>query len=236
MTEINIESTEIDLEPLEDDTTTNFSDNEKIPVEHINFEFEQRSKLHGLYRKITIFNDTHCYQSIKNKHQRKYKYRIDISYLDPRPFRIRVKAWKWLYGCLALLGLDLALLAAGWLDNSSVAFLGLFIGVLVVAVMSLLAFFHYSRDRVYFRSQYGRIKLIELINKNPDAEKFRSFVNKFVMQINKSKTVKNLNQTKFLARELQELRRLKDETVVPTDSYEKAKKLIFRHKAFSASE
>ena len=45
MTEVKIESTEIDLEPLEDDTTTNFSDNEKIPVEHINFELEQSSKL-----------------------------------------------------------------------------------------------------------------------------------------------------------------------------------------------
>ena len=40
----------------------------------------------------------------------------------------------------------------------------------------------------------------------------------------------------FLARELQELRRLKDETVVPVNSYEKAKKAIFSHKAFSAVE
>ena len=56
------------------------------------------------------------------------------------------------------------------------------------------------------------------------------------MQIQKAKTAKNLNQTKFLARELQELRRLKDETVIPINSYEKAKKLIFSHKAFSAGE
>jgi len=236
MTEINIESDEIDLEPLGDDTTTNFSDNEKIPVEHINFELEQRSKLHGLYRKITIFNDTHCYQSIKNKHQRKYKYRIDIAYLDPRPFRNRVKEMKWLYACGAFLGLDVALYFAGWLDTSSAVFLGLFLAMLVAAVMSLLAFFHYSRDRVFFRSQYGKIKLIEFINKNPDDESFRSFINKFIMQIKKSKTAKNLNQNKFLARELQELRRLKDETVIPVNSYEKAKQLIFRHEAFSTAE
>ena len=236
MTEINIESDEIDLEPLGDDTTTNFSDNEKIPVEHINFELEQRSKLHGLYRKITIFNDTHCYQSIKNKHQRKYKYRIDIAYLDPRPFRNRVKEWKWLYASITLLLLDIVLYFAGWLDTSSINFLGLFLGVLVVSVMSLLAFFYYSRDRVFFRSQYGKIKLIELINNNPDNDSFRSFVNKFVMQIKKSKTAKNMNQTKLLARELQELRRLKDETVIPVDSYEKAKRLIFKHQAFSATE
>jgi hypothetical protein len=102
--------------------------------------------------------------------------------------------------------------------------------------MSLLAFFHYSRDRVFFRSQYGKIKLIELINKNPDNESFRSFINKFIMQIKKSKTAKNQNQNKFLSRELQELRRLKDETVIPVNSYEKAKKLIFRHEAFSTTE
>lgn len=235
MTEVNIESDEIDIESVEDDTT-NFSDNEKIPVEHINFEFVQRNKLHGLYRKITIFNDTHCYQSVKNKHQRKYKYRIDIAYLDPRPFRNRVKEWKWLYASIAFLLLDVTLYFAGWFDTSSVSFLGLFLGVLVVSVMSLLAFFYYSRDRVFFRSQYGKIKLIELINKNPDNDSFRSFVNKFVMQIKKSKTAKNMNQTKLLARELQELRRLKDETVIPLDSYEKAKKLIFKHEAFSATE
>ncbi|TNF86228.1 MAG: hypothetical protein EP300_14085 [Gammaproteobacteria bacterium] len=235
MSQVNIESTEIDLEPVEDDTT-NFTDEENIAVEHVNFELEQEARLHGLYRKFTIFNDTHCYQTIKNKHRRKHKYRIDISFLDPRPFRTRVKAWKWLYACIALLGLDVALFFGGWLDSSSISFLGLFIGLLMVAIMSLLAFFYYSRDRVFFRSQYGKIKLVELINRNPDTESFRNFINKFVMQINKSKTAKNLNQAKFLARELQELRRLKDETVIPVHSYEKAKKLIFSHEAFSTAE
>jgi len=200
MTQVNIESAEIDLEALEDDTT-NFSDNEQIPVEHINFEFEQRNKLQGLYRKITIFNDNHCYQSIKNKHQRKYKYRIDISYLDPRPFRIKTMAWKWLYLSGAMLALAITLLFTGWVDTSSVNFLGLFLVVLVVAVMSALAFFYYSRDRVFFRSQFGKIRLIEFINKNPDNDSFRKFINKFVMQIKKSKTAKGYNQNKLLTSE-----------------------------------
>jgi hypothetical protein len=236
MTEANIESNEIDLEGIEDDNTTNFSDDEQIPVEHVNFEFEQTSKMRGLFRKLTIFNDTHCYQSIKNKHQKKYKYRIDIVYLDPRPFRIRTVAWKWLYASLALLGLDLVLFLMGWLDNITVNSLGLVTGITVVSIMCLLAFFHYSRDIVFFRTQYGRIKLVELINKNPDNEVFRRFINKFVMQIKKCQTAKGFNQTKLLARELQELRRLKNETIVPVESYEKAKKVIFKHKAFSAAE
>ena len=236
MNQTHIESAEIDLEPVEDDNTTNFSDNEKIPVEHINFEFEQNKKLQGISRKLTVFNDTHCYQSIKNKHQRKYKYRIDLAYLDPRPFRTRTVAWKWLYASLALWVLDLVLVFNGWLDTSSSNFLGLFVGITVVALMSLLAFFYYSRDTVFFRTQYGKIKLVELINKNPDNESFRGFINKFVMQINKCKTAKGINQNKFLARELQELRRLKDETIIPNGSYEKAKTLIFKHEAFSATD
>ena len=235
MNQVNIESTEIDLEPVEDDTT-NFSDNENIPVEHINFEFEQTNKLHGLYRKITIFNDTHCYQSIKNKHQRKHKYRIDISYLDPRPFRIRNRDWKWLYLSAVLMLLAVALIFTGWVDTSSVNFLGLFLGTMVISVMSLLAFFYNSRDRVFFRTQYGKIRLIELINGNPDKESFRSFINKFIMQIKKSKTARGLNQNKFLTSELKELRRLKDETVIPEDSYEKAKRLIFKHDSFNIAE
>ena len=235
MSEVNIESDEIDLEGFDDDTT-NFTDDENIPVEHVNFELEQASRLRGIYRKITIFNDTHCYQSIKNKHQRKYKYRIDIAFLDPRPFRQRARAWRWLYIALALFGIDALLLLTGLVDTSSINFLGLFVGLLAVGTMSLLAFFYYSRDRVFFRSQYGKIRLIELINKNPDNDSFRSFVNKLIMQINKAKTARGLNQAKFLAQELKELRRLKDETVIPENSYEKAKQLIFRHEAFTSAE
>ena len=235
MPEVNIESDEIDLQPFDDDTT-NFTDDEHIPIEYVNFELEQAGKLRGLYRKITIFNDTHCYQSIKNKHQRKYKYRLDIAFLDPRPFRSRVRAWRWLYIAVALLGVDAVLLAGGFVDTSSINFLGLFVGLLIVGIMSLLAFFYYSRDRVCFRTQYGKIRLIELINKNPDNDSFRSFLNKLVMQINKAKTARGLTQAKFLARELKELRRLKDEGVIPENSYEKAKQLIFKHEAFTSAE
>ena len=236
MAEVNAESIEIDLEPLEDSTTTNFSDNEQIPVEHINFEFEQANKLHGVYRHFTVFNDTHLYQSIKIKHQRKYKFRINLAFLDPRPFRTRVKAWKWLHLSLALFGLDAAMIFSGWLESLSIIFLGAFTAITVVAIMCLLAFFYYSYDKVFFRSQYGKIRLVELINKNPDNDSFRSFVNKFIMQIKKSKTARGLSQNKFLARELRELRRLKDESIIPSGSYEKAKQLIFKHEAFNTAD
>lgn len=227
-------TSEIDLEAVEDDT--DFFDDEHVKVEHINFEFEQISKMRGLYRNTTVFNDSQCYQSIKNKHQRKYKYRLDLAYLDPKPLRRRNKDWKWLVASLALIGLDIAIVIGGWIDTASVNFLGLLIGVTVVALMTLLAFFHQSTDNVIFRSKYGKVRMIELINNNPDKVRFRQFITRFIVQINKSKTAKQYTAKKLLVNELKQLRRLKDETVIPTDAYEKAKTRIFSHEAFKAAE
>jgi hypothetical protein len=232
---LHIASAEIDLQPVEDEITQ-FSDNEQIPVEHTNFEFEQSNKLQGMLRQLTVFNDTQCYQSIKNKHRRKYKFRLDLAYLDPRPFRLRNIVWKWLYASLTLWVLAGVYVFTGWLDPSSVNSLGIFTAIIVVALLTLLAFFYLSHDTVYFRSQFGKIRLFELANNNPDKDTFRSFVNRIVVQINKSKAAKNMNQSQLLAAELKELRRLKDENIVPTESYEKAKQEIFKHEAFKPSE
>ena len=233
MPQAKLESDEIDLQPLEDEVTQ-FSDDEKIPVEHVNFEFEQSHKLRGMYRKLTIFNDTQCYQSIKNKHRRKYKFRLNLAHLDPRPFRLRNIVWKWLYASLALWCSAAVIVFGGWFNSSSLISLGIFTGVIVAALLTLLTFFYLSHDTVYFRSQFGKIRLFELANNNPGKDDFRDFINKIVVQINKSKAAKGMNQSQLLAAELKELRRLKDEMIVPEESYEKAKRLIFKHGAFKA--
>ena len=231
---INVVEAEIDLQPVNEDSTE-FSDSEEIPVDHINLEFEQNNKLQGILRHITVFNDTQCYQSIKQKHRRKYKFRIDLAYLEPRPFRLRNTAWKWLYASLALWLLAGVFVFAGWFDHLSIASLGIFTTIVVIALLTLLVFFYRSHDTVYFRSQFGKIRLFELENNNPDKESFRGFVNRIVVQINKSKAAKNMDQSQLLAAELKELRRLKDENIVPEESYEKAKQQIFKHEAFKAA-
>ena len=231
---IDVVAAEIDLQPVSEDSTE-FFDSEEIAVEHVNFEFEQSNKLQGMLRQLSVFNDSQCYQSIKNKHRRKYKFRIDLAYLDPRPFRLRNTAWKWLYASLALWVLAGVYVFAGWFDHSSIASLGISTGIIVIALLTLLAFFYRSHDTVYFRSQFGKIRLFELANNNPDKESFRDFVNRIVVQINKSKAAKNMDQSQLLAAELKELRRLKDENIVPEESYEKAKQQIFKHEAFKAA-
>ena len=129
----------------------------------------------------------------------------------------------------------MAIVFGGWLDTLSVNFLGLFIGVAVVALITLLAFVYNSHDKVFFRTQYGKVKVIEMMNNNPDKKSFQSFITKFNQQIKKSKTSKNMTQNKFLASELKELRRLKDETMILEEDYETAKRRIFKHEAFKAA-
>ena len=235
MPEENLQTDEINLEGVEDEITE-FSDQEAVVVKHTNFEFEQTHKLRGVHRQLSVFNDSQCYQKIKNKHRRKYKFRLDLAYLDPRPFRSRNIVWTWLYTSLALWVAGIAMIALGWFDTGSIPMMGLFAGITVAAIITLLAFFYLSYDIVYFRSQYGKIRLLELENKRPNQQKFTSFVNKIVVQINKSKTAKGLDQGKFLAAELKELRRLRDEAIIPEGSYEKAKSLIFKHEAFKSTE
>ena len=228
----------IDLNAPDDDTF--FTDEEHVVLDKVDFEFEQKNKLRGLYRKITIFNGNQCYQSIKNKHRRKYKYRVDIAYLDPRPIRKRKIAKKWLYSSAGFFVASLLLIYIGWFSSLFTATPGVSYSTSTVVcvsamILSLLLFAHQSYDKVIFRTHFGRVKLIELINKYPNEADFRKFVGRFIVQIKKARTQKRFTTSKFLARELREIRRLRNETVVTEQQYEAAKVIIFKHDSFKAN-
>ena len=229
----------IDLSsPDEDDTL--FTDEEHVVLDKVDFEFEQENKIRGIYRKITIFNGNHCYQSIKNKHQRKYKYRVDIAYLNPHPFREHKIAKNWLYSSAAFFLASLLLIFFGWFSDFIPVTPGVFYSTTTVVcvsamLISLLLFAHNTYDRVIFRTQFGNVKLIELINKYPNKDDFRKFVGRFIVQIKKARAQKRFTTSKFLARELREIRRLRDETVVMEEEYQSAKTIIFKHNSFKAN-
>ena len=226
----------IDLESPEG--TLWFSDEAEVNIDKVDFEFEQSSKIRGTYRNLTIFNGNYCYQAIKNKHERKYKYRVDLSYLDPRPVRERHIAWKWLYTAIGLALLSILSVYTAWVANwvsPSIYFLIFLVIEVSALLICLLLFTHNTYDRIIFKSQYGRVKLIELLNRYPDKKTFRQFIGRFILQIKQAAKKKAYNQSTFLAQELAELRRLKDETVITEQEYEIAKAAIFKHKGFQAA-
>ena len=231
-----VDNIEINLESTED--TTWFSDDEKVEIERINLEFEQSNKLSGSYRKITVFNDHHCYQTIKNKRKGKYRYRIDLSFLDPRPYRRRNIAWSWFITSVSLALIGSAMVYLGWFTRTVTpnTYYGVSVAVVIAAMtLSLLLFVSNSYDRVIFKSQYGRVRYIEMLNKYPDKKTFQNFLSSFVKQVKNEKARRNYSITKFLVSELQELRRLKNEEVITEKEYQSGKKAIFKHKSYQVS-
>ena len=115
-------------------------------------------------------------------------------------------------------------------------YLSIFLVIDVSATLiCLFLFARNTYDRIIFKSQYSRINLIELLNRYPDKKTFRDFVGRFILQIKQAAKAKGYNQSAFLAQELVELRRLKDETVITEEQYEIAKTSIFKHKGFQAA-
>ncbi len=231
-----VDNIEINLESTVD--TTWFSDDEKVEIERINFEFEQSNKITGIYRKITVFNDHHCYQTIKNKRKGKYRYRVDLSFLDPRPYRRRNIAWSWFFASVSLALIGSAMVYLGWFTKplAPTTYYSVSVAVVIAAMMmSLLLFISNSYDRVIFKSQYGRVKYIEILNKYPNKKTCRKFLSNFVKQVKNEKAKRNYSIAKFLARELQELRRLKNEEVITDKEYQSGKKAIFKHKSYQVS-
>lgn len=229
---------QIDITSPDDDTL--FTDEEHVAVESIDFQFEQSSKVRGIYRKLMVFNGNHCYQSIKNKHKRKYKYRIDIAYLRPRPYRVHNIAWKYLYAALGGTVVSAIMIYIGWFSGLFNSSPGSYITTAVIITLAstlilFLLFAHNSYDKILFKSQTAGVDLIELLNQYPNKDVFRAFVGKFMVQIKKARAMKKLTPAKFLTLELKELRRLRDETVITEAQYEQGKKRILGHSAFKNS-
>jgi len=223
----------IDIESTED--LLCFSEEAEITINKINFEFEQKNKLRGKYRKLTVFNGDYCSQIIKNRHKRQYEYRITLAYLDPRPVRERHIAWKWLYVTLGFSLMVAITIYTVWLANwinPSLYLLEVLVIEISATLISLLFFIHNTCDKIVFKSQYGRVKLIELLNRYPNKKAFRNFISQFIIQVKLSAKNKAYLQSDLLCRELVELRRLKDEAVLGKEEYELAKKVILKHKGF----
>jgi hypothetical protein len=215
---------------------TLFTDDEKVVLEEVNFEFEQSSKVWGFYNRLTVFNGSHCYQLIRNKHHPKIKFRINIAYLNPHPIRQHKVAWKWLIIAIPFFLVSLIMAYAGLFSATfepSSNFMTVLTGLSLFSIICILLVIHRSYDKWIFSSEYGHVDLIELFNNYPDTVSFKLFIEQLTLQIKKTKQAKNKPLSEYLAEELRELRRLKDETVISKNQYETAKQLIFKHKGFS---
>lgn len=225
---------EIDLTAAEDITL--FTDEEQVEVQTVDRVFDQQSKLRGLDYQFTIFNDIQCYQQVKRKHGRKQKFRIDLSYLDPKPvLRFRL-AEGWLFTTAILAVISFILIYIGWFKSAmsfqSDLLLIISIASITLTLMSLMIAILKTDNRMIFYSQFGRVPILEPLNKNPDKKSFTDFMQELSSHIISAQSKGRMDKTERLTRELKELRRLMNEEVITEQNYENAKKRIFSNKAF----
>lgn len=226
---------EIDLSHQEDITL--FTDDEHVVVKKVNLEFTQHSKLKGEVREFTLFNDVHCYQKVAKKHRGKQKFRVNLSYLDPMPKREYTLADNWLIMSAIAAVVSFMLIYAGWFsDRQFDPHLLTILTSLTITfcLLALLIAILKTEDRLIIFSKCGRAPILEMLNNNPDHDSFLEFSDSLSRHILLANQKNPASQTERLALELKELRRLKDENVIPELQYERAKKRIFKNKAYKS--
>lgn len=229
---------EINVTAYEDITITQFNDQEQVKVDVVDAELHQENRLQGDTRDFTLFNQIHCYQAVHLKHRRKYKYRVNLSYLSPKPKRKFELADSWLItACIAAV-LSFMLIYVGWFSQyAGLPQLYMAIAATALITLTILAFLMTwlkTRDHVVLVSRFGQIPLLEFINNNPDSRSFDQFLEKVGMHIVTAQHEASLNTKDCCTEELKQLRRLRDEQILTDAQYERGKKRIFNNKAFRA--
>ena len=218
---------------------TDFTDEEQIPVKKVNHKFRQESKLKGIVREFTIFNDTQCYQRVIRKHGGKHKFRTNLSYLNPQPKRDFILANRWLIAAAISAILSYILVYVGWI--SSIKFSQTIISMLAAlsitfCFIALLIALLRTNDRIVLFSRYGHAPILEFINNNPDSRQFLQFIKTLRKHILQAQASLQLSITDQRKHELKELRRLKSEAVITEAHYERAKKRILKNQAFTSGD
>lgn len=226
---------EIDFSHQEDITL--FTDEEHVNVVKINFEFTQYNKLKGEEREFTIFNDIQCYQKVTRKHRGKQKFRVNLSNLDPMPERDFVLADNWLMIAAVSAIVSFMLVYVGWfssmkIDTNVITILASL--SITFCLLSVLVAVLKTQDRLILYSRCGRAPILEMMNNVPDRQTFLEFSDNLSRQILLAGQSSSASPTERLALELKELRRLRNELVITPTQYDRAKRKIFKNKAFKS--
>lgn len=227
------------MEPIEIDTAediTLFTDEEQVSIKTVDAVFTQRCPLRGERREFTLFNGGHCHQRVERKLGGKTKHRVNLQILDPTPRQRRELARGWLITSIILAIVSFLLIYRQSLSGpTSGGALASWTAISIsLCLIALLLTLFLSRHRIRYVSRYGRVPLLELITNQPSTSKLTDFMRRLSHHIRLSQHHRPRAPTDALSFELRDLRRLRDEGVIGSETYEQAKRRIFAHPAYRA--
>jgi len=213
-----------------DQDITEFTDEEQVRVQIINMELKQSSWLKQEQREFMIFNNRQCYQKVQYKNAGKKKFRINLGYLNSSP-ECQIKyAYNWFIFAALMLVIAVVLSISGMQDGQGfkVISASLATGNLLSAITAMLIGWKKSTHRLVFYSHYGKAPILEFINGSPDKKAFRAFIEVLTDKISIANKPENGDVKGYLLRELDELRRLKNESVLGSTEFNEALQRIVK--------
>jgi len=203
-------------------------------------EYCQSNRLKGIHRSFQLYLDTHLFQRKeqhrKHEHQ---QYRISLACLQASPEQVQVLEWKWVSTAIATsIWAAILIYSAmftgifGYFDDiQPVHVVSAGILMATITVISLLLFLYSRKDLTIFNSYQADVPLIVMETDRPDEASFSMLKNDIIAGIANSSV--GLDTQDILIAELKELRRLRDEAVIDSATYETARQRIFSHREYS---
>jgi hypothetical protein len=190
-----------------------------------NLEFDQRDRLRRTRICFTVFNEHYVAVESSRVGKKPLHYEFDLSFLASRPKRIRRMDWL-SYGLAALL-LSAAAMAA-LLARPEVTAMTLALTLSAFSLSLGLAIYR-SQDKLVFVSKHGRVPLLVLSRRDPQADRLQAFVTDISRRIQATRK-KWSGKSEFLSAELRQHRRLQEEGFLTGKEYESVKQRILgRH-------
>jgi len=190
-------------------------------------ELSQVSLLKSQNMHFTIFDDHFLSIYIKTIFSKPKSYRIDLAYLEPEPRRILTIDRPSLYAAGILSLAALLSISIHEFFYPSPTLLLIAVALTCGALVTLMMLVYRSKDRLVFYSRYGRINWLELMINHPSQRDFKAFTARLVSTIHAVSRHQSSRHEQRLAAELREQRRLRDEGVLPPETYERVKRQFF---------
>ncbi|MBC8211352.1 MAG: hypothetical protein H8E21_09810 [Gammaproteobacteria bacterium] len=219
-----------------DEDITEFTDEERIKVQLVNLELKQSSWLKQEQREFMIFNNRQCYQKVQFKNAGKKKFRINLSYLNTSPECQVNYAYNWFIGAALMLVIAVVLIISDIRDNQNLQIFSVSLALVNLSgsLTALLIGWKKSTHRLIFYSHYGKAPILEFIHASPDKKAFRTFIEVLTDKISLANKPHDNDMKGYLLKELDELRRLKNESVLGSTEFNAALQRIVQQPAYKA--
>ena len=216
-----------------------YTNDEEVVPKIINHEYAQHNQIKGISREFSLFDDIYLYCTLKSFNLKKLKvvelpqYRIDLTYMDPKPTRFVHIAWKLLlWGLIAIMASALVIYIGKYLDmpvtHQAILPPSILLGTL--GFILLLLFYQKSYSNVIYRGYVGRAPLIMLSHK-PRRKDYKEFVDILESNTHKAQRRNGITIKDRLVGEMKDMRRLRDAKVISEDKYKQAQARIFKHES-----